>query len=368
MTEDDKPSINAGYPLSQLLKALSGTGELAQKRIKQWQQVLAGLCDGSLQFGSRTPVGKTPAWVTLEVVQGGFATGNLAASGSLQPHETQKLKTLELPAGSGDRGIEGIRESVGRSALNLYFVSDLGRPELAAMLASGCFRIQVPEEGALLIATWLMERGEPERAGKLIETIMPFFEQLRFYPVPALRPARTGGGVYLQTAGASVKGLRAKRPQASVQRMNEAISVWTPFYDRSVSLFLETVDGDVPAFQTTDSGEFVRAANGQPVVAGGWPCRKYASDWASRARKLLAEYENKRLQHCLCKKPEKPKENFARLRAYLAKASESPRSLTGRDVGMVRKIPASYVTVHGAPAGERLRCTRVAQESAAQRP
>ncbi|MBZ0189792.1 MAG: hypothetical protein K8F91_26340, partial [Candidatus Obscuribacterales bacterium] len=368
MPEEDNPRINPGYPLRQLFKALSSTEEQASKRVEQWQQVLSGLFDGTLRFGSRTPVATAPAWVTLEVIHGGFATGTFAAAGPLKPYEVQKIKMLEKPASvSNSQEPDAVSQTVGRSVLNLYFVSALGRPELTELLANGCFRIQVPEEGALLIATWLMNKGEPGRAARLIDTIAPFFEQLRFYPVPNIRPTHTSSGVYVQTAGDSLRSLRAKRPQTSVQCMNEAIEVWTPLYDRVVSLFLDTVDGDMPNFETTPTNQLVRAANGQPIVEGGWPCRHYPEDWTSRARKLLKDYEDARRQHSLCKKPDKPKENFARLRTYLLKAIQAPSSLTGRDVAMIRKVLASYVSKHGAPGSERLQQTRTMQESMVQR-
>jgi len=357
MSDDHTPRINVGYPLAQLLKALSGTGEQAPLRARQWQQVLFGLVDGTLRVGSRTPVKDIPPWVTLEVVHGGFATGNTAAAGPLQPHEIQKLRSVAQPGQAADRG-----------ALNLYFLSDLGRPELAAMLATGGFRVRVPEEAALLVAAWLLERGEAERAAALIDTIVPFFDQLRFYPMPRPRPAHSGTGVYIQTVGETIKSLRARRPQASVERMNEAVRVWTPLYDRAVGLFLETVDGDLPALQAIGSGELQRGPDGQPLVAGGWPCRHYPAGWAARGRQLLADYEHARVQHTLCGKHEKPKENFARLRGYMAACVEDPRLLTGRDVGMIRKILASSVTRHGAPGSDRLRVTRAMQAHIAARP
>ncbi len=318
MTDEDKTRINLGYPLAQLLKALSGTGEQAPTRAKQWQQVISGLLAGTLGVGSRTPVENTPPWVTLDVVHGGFATGNRAAAGPLQPHEVHTLASVPPSEQETDR-----------ARLNLYFLSDLGRPELVTMLANGCFRVQIPEEGALLVVAWLLERGEAERAADLIETIVPFFDRLRFYPIPHPRPAHVGAGVYVQTVGEAIKSLRSKRLQAAVERMNEAIQVWTPLYDRAVSLFLETVDGDVPALQTTSSGQLLRAPNGQPLVTGGWPCRHYPTGWASRARQVLIEYDRARAQHTLCGKPEKAKENFARLRTYLAACSDDPNSLTG---------------------------------------
>ena len=117
MTEDEKPHINAGYPIGQLLKALKSTGAQAQKHIEQWQQVLTGVLDGSLQIGSRTPLKDTPVWVTLEVVHGGFATGSFAASGPLKPHEVEKLKALKKTAET--TGNAPITAGAGRGALNL---------------------------------------------------------------------------------------------------------------------------------------------------------------------------------------------------------------------------------------------------------
>src|SRR5687768_13481417 len=101
--DDDQLRINPGYPFGQLIKALSGAGERAAERVKQWQQVLGGLLDGSLRVGSRTPIVGTPAWVTLEVVHGGFATGSFAAEGPLQEHEREKLASLSRPANATER-------------------------------------------------------------------------------------------------------------------------------------------------------------------------------------------------------------------------------------------------------------------------
>src|SRR5262245_57459848 len=175
--DDDKPRINMGYAFGQLMKALSATGGRAAERVRKWQQVVAGLVDGTLHPGSRTPVAQTPAWVTLEVAHGGFATGSFAAGGPLQPHEQEKLASIARPANAAER-----------TALNLHFLDDAGRAELATMLRDARFRVRVPEEGALLVAAWLFEHGEAARAASLIETITPFFDRLRFYPAPHARP------------------------------------------------------------------------------------------------------------------------------------------------------------------------------------
>ena len=61
--------IDRGYVLAQLAKA--STPEKAEK----WAAVLRGMASGRLRIGSRTPVKDLPAWVTPEVLRGGFATG-----------------------------------------------------------------------------------------------------------------------------------------------------------------------------------------------------------------------------------------------------------------------------------------------------
>src|SRR5689334_18383693 len=131
--------INVGYVLDQLARAGS-----PEKR-ERFERVLRGMADGSLAVGSRTPVAGTPAWVTLEVAHGGFATGAFLAGGAFQPHET--ALAARLGARPGDRG-----------PLNAYFLSSEGQGELREMLASGRYRVQLPEEGALLTLTWLLAR------------------------------------------------------------------------------------------------------------------------------------------------------------------------------------------------------------------
>ena len=88
MTEnEDKKQANPQYAINQLAKALLGTGEGSLKKMKQWQDVLAGMLGGNLDIGSRTPIKNVPSWVTPEVIFGGFATGKYAAGGELLPFE-----------------------------------------------------------------------------------------------------------------------------------------------------------------------------------------------------------------------------------------------------------------------------------------
>ena len=86
-----------GYAYGQLERAVraaasakdSAARRRARAKASQWQEVLAGMADGSLWIGSRVPVAGTPEWVTLEVAHGGFATGRFTT-----PEEVATLITF----------------------------------------------------------------------------------------------------------------------------------------------------------------------------------------------------------------------------------------------------------------------------------
>ncbi len=200
--------------------------------MRRWEQVLAGLSTGSIAVGSRTPLSGVPAWVTLEVVTGGFATGELRAGGELQPHEHALLARLGGPGALSPR-----------AALNVYFLGAEGRAELAARLADGRYSVQVPEEGALLVVQWLLERNELERAQQVLDEIAPWLDRLRFYPVLDDRPLLDSAVVCLRPLRETVEQLEALRVPIEVARMNESLTVWSPLLDRMLVLFAATVVG-----------------------------------------------------------------------------------------------------------------------------
>jgi hypothetical protein len=116
----------------------------AQEKVAKWVAVFEGIVNGTLDVGSRTPLGGVPGWATLEVVTGGFATGGLLAGGPLLTHERELL--AEQPA---------LSEADGRRMLNAYFLSEKG----LAQLYAGRYDVDVPEEGALPVVAWLIDNG-----------------------------------------------------------------------------------------------------------------------------------------------------------------------------------------------------------------
>ena len=362
---DEQWGPNPGYATGQLARALTtrqehddpATRNRAEKRVAKWRRVLEGMLTGALSVGSRAPVKDAPVWATLEVVTGGFTTGRLLAGGALQPHEERWL----------DR-IANRPEVSGRAALNGYFVSDAGIRDLGEILESGCYRVRMPEEGALLAVAWLLRHGDVRHARAVLDEIVPLFAKLRFYPVPDPRPLTLTSTVYVQTTEETIEQLKGLRTRDEILTMREALQVWTPLYDRAAALFAETVEGEVPALRTGADGKPWRGESGEFDIVGGWPCQHYPDDWPGRARKLLADYRELRRRHRRCRKPERPCENFARLRGYLEIAAKDPSRLTGADVGMVRLILASIETRRGLPGSPRCAALRQAQVADARRP
>jgi hypothetical protein len=105
----DDGTVGLGYPLEQLARALLRGEPQAKGRVERWRRVIAGMLGGTLDIGSRTPVAATPAWVTLEVAHGGFATGGFAAGGPLLDHETAMLDALGAVIGETQRATLNLR-------------------------------------------------------------------------------------------------------------------------------------------------------------------------------------------------------------------------------------------------------------------
>jgi hypothetical protein len=187
-------AIGLGYPMAQLAAALAAIEQArdadpsesdatsrAAARFDRWISVLNGMATADICIGSRMPVQRLPAWVILEIAQGGLATGRPAAGGPLQAHERAALaRHAQLPQQ--------------RAALNAHYLSDEGLDQLRALVASGAYRVTYPEEAALPIAAWLLGRGDAEAAAAaaaLIDTLQPFMSALRFAPAPSAPETET---------------------------------------------------------------------------------------------------------------------------------------------------------------------------------
>jgi hypothetical protein len=359
------PQANPGYVLGQLAQALMTSEthpdatirERALHKVARWQKNFQGMLSGALRIGSRTPLRHTPAWVTLDVLKGGFASGDLLAGGPLQPHEIALLE--QLPP------LQGVSE---RAIINSYYLSEAGFAVLQEMLRSGHYRVNVPEEGALLVIAWLSSHGRAAEARALLDVIGPFFERLRFYPLPADQPLPINDVVARRNVSMVIADLRAVRVRPQRAREREDLLVWAPLYDQALALFAETVAGEQPFVPLDAAGRPLRRDNGHYQVAGGWPCRQYPADWADRARQLLAVYAEQRSTHRLSPKPERDSASFASLRGYIERILENPADLSGREVGRIRALLAAAAFKRGRPGSPQHAALRREQARTAALP
>jgi hypothetical protein len=310
--------VNIGYAWGQLERARRTAAEhadadvraRAQETVAKWESVIAGMQNGTIDVGSRTPT-SAPAWVTLDVVTGGFATGGQSAGGALRDHERALAKHLGLPQS--------------RVALNLHFLASANASE---MLASGCYRIDVPEEGALLVIAWLRRCGELDRADELVRTLAPWFETLRFYPIPTERAFETKETVRLQDVATTLKALDVDRRQPQFETMRDALLVWKPLRERAIALFAETVDGDLPR------------PDGNGVV-GGWPGTKFPPGWHGRVEQLRSDRAH----------AGDPKTNRGRetsfLIAQLSRCATDAHAVTKSEYHEIRRTIARHIATHG---------------------
>lgn len=366
MSDEPELTASVGYALGRLQAALETatdhgdpeTRRRAAAKVQKWRAVIEGMQSGRLAVGSRTPVADTPAWVTLEVAHGGFATGRYLAEGTLLEHEEELL--LALPP-----EVPGQTE---RERLNGWYLGDAGQAALGRALHEGRLHVAVPEEGALPVVAWLLEHGHADAALELVATLRPLMHRLRFYPELRAVPRPSGAMVRVCTVGEASRSLREVRLQAQVQAMNEALRVWNPLYDRLAALWLQTVDGEAPRLATDDAGALVRASSGQPVIEGGWPCRRWPADWAAQRKGWLHDYERAAAEHRLCGKHRDAKGNLARLRAALERCPVDSRALTGIDVSRIRQALAGTTSRHGAPGSQERQALRAEQAAVAARP
>lgn len=331
---DRGKQVGRGYAFDQLRRALRHAGA-DSARAARWRAVLDGMADGTLTVGSRTPIADTPSWVTLEVLHGGFASGRYLAEAPLRQDEQEIVAALPADApGTTDR-----------ERLNLYYLSDAGQAVLLDALATGTYRVGIPEHAALLTVAWLLANGHSAAALDVVAELRPLMHRLRFTPYLDQPPSSSGSVVHVATVGEVRTALRAVTTPPAIATMRARLAE-QPLYDRLVALWCDTVDGELPRL---DGG----------AVVGGWPCRVWPDDWARRRARLLADTEGVE-RH--------PRGNFARLRAALLACETDSGALSGRDVGWVRRALANTLTKRGAPESAERTAYREQRLAVAARP
>ncbi|MFI8523326.1 hypothetical protein ACIGB8_02695 [Promicromonospora sukumoe] len=207
----------------------AATRERAHRRAQAWVQHLAGVLASSITTGTRVPVRGLPAWVTLDVLHGGFASGSAAAGGPLADDERDLAREVGVP--------------LTRAALNSWFLTDEGRARLGAMLDDGRYDVVHPENAALLVVAWLVRAGDTPAAVSLLEEVGPFLDRIRFYPVATEQTEAPAGQVFRRSEATTHEVLASRAPNPRVEAQREALTVWAPFADELLALWWPLADG-----------------------------------------------------------------------------------------------------------------------------
>lgn len=325
-----------GYALGQLGNAfLTATTHedpdvrrRGDRRAQRWAQAMERMADGRVDVGSRVPVRGLPAWVTLEVLRGGFATGSAMADVPLQADELALAQRLGIPAA--------------RRLIFGYFLTDQGLEELYRMLDSGSYRVEIPEDAALLTVAWLVRTGDRVAALDVLDALSPFAETFRLAPKVADAPSSPPDHVFRIAAGEAVDVLKSRKPNARVEAQREALAIWNPFGDRVLALWLEQYD------------------DGRLEIDGD-------SAWRARAAAIVDEYDRLATVHTLCTKHIRPKENLAILVRALRVVGGGD-DLPGREMGFVRCAIGSQLAKRGRPDSEEHSALRALQRAVATAP
>ncbi|MFD3533680.1 hypothetical protein [Streptomyces sp. NPDC058664] len=388
------PTADPAYAAAQLDRAVrtflthpdADTRDRAQGRMRQWRAVLSGIADGQLAIGSRTPVAGLPAWVTPEVVRGGFATGTPAAGGPLAPYEREAARRAGVPAT--------------RAALFDHALTGEGLAGLWELLDSGRYDAVLPEQTALLTVAWLVRADDVEAAAGLVRELRPHADRLRFLPRPVDRPAAAPGTVHRRTVGEVTAELSGRQPKTAVEAQREALTVWRPFEDELLGYWLrhetqdegaaegtsdpagasDPEDGSVPdgascskegpgPDRTPGPDGAHGTATPHPARVRVPPARIHVPEEDGRRRAeaaaLLLRYEKLAAAHPLCGKHKNPKSNAGILRRALENVAAG-RPVPPRLAGLVRHAVTSMVAKRGLPGSPehtRLRATQARQAS-----
>jgi len=218
------------YALRKELHSLSSGSVHGPERAIKWERVVAGMIQGSLKIGSRAPITGVPAYLTPEVLHGGFASGELLAGGELQPFEHELAAELKLQRAT-------------RRLLNESFLKSGGLQLLHALNDTGQYELNVPEEGAFLTVEWLLDHDKEAEALDILRQISPHFDKARFYPRPSASQLGLDPLCSLSTvseAKTTVANMRARNNALRYAVNKIAVSQVQPAYDELVSLVLAT--------------------------------------------------------------------------------------------------------------------------------
>ena len=350
------PSVTPAFPLAQLSRLLASDAstddatanitakKAASKKAASWLQLFIGMTSGTVVVGSRQPVKDVPVWATLEVLHGGFASGNLCSA---------------LVAGD---------------ASNASFFTEDGARRLSEMLDTGCYRLQCAEQGALLVVVWLLRSGCVDEATALMAEITPYFEKLRFYPYSAEAAVEPTPLVSVCTVRDVLTRLAEVNPSRS-RCASLAALAWLPLKHELIALFLRTLGcSHDPEYVCKEEPRVIASGDSKFVKKGkislpraqvmhgdclrhdvcGQPLHSFPLGWMTAAEAVLLRYNE------LSRGLQRMTEGSSRhtlvtcLEASITSGGVRPVVLEKKFYSRLHDLLADYNSTRGKPGTETL--------------
>ncbi len=167
------PTANPLFALGQMLRAQAApiSEEKKTERTEKWLGCLTGMLDGTIDVGTHAPIAEYPVWVSLEVLPGGFASGNIMSS-----------------------FLEGDQK-------NDYWFTEKGALELLPCLETSCYQVKCPEQSIIPCIIWLMKNDRQKEAEQLYQKVLPMMSKVKMYPVLTATPAAQPNTCSVATVG-----------------------------------------------------------------------------------------------------------------------------------------------------------------------
>jgi hypothetical protein len=225
----------------------------------------------------------------------------------------------------------------------------------------------VPEEGALLVVAWLLRHDDPAGALDVLDAIAPFFDRLRFHPVPDEHPLPVVPSLRLLPASAVARGLRQRKTPPAIVAMRDALARWPSLADRATTLLVRTIEGAPLRLVRDDRGVLLRDAKGQPVVAGGTVGAQIDAAWVAEAQAFLRAMAEARALGQGSRRVNDPSESLP-VMAHAIELLAHGGALSAGMQRRVRRVLATVLHKRGMPGSPRHDALRAAQRRVLEAP
>jgi len=237
-----------------------------------------------------------------------------------------------------------------------------GLSQLYKLYYSGCYKINIPEEGALLTIAWLLSNDLFSQVAQIIDEILPYMDSLRFYPVITDEPVGNSSEFYLSTVGDCIQKLKQFKSGADILRQKETISIWIPLYDEFISHFIQAIKGVLPVVKGTQTISSEGKIENIYQLISDEVKYEFSDEWISKLKALYEKYRNYCAIHRYSRKPYKRNSSLKQIVTLAHEMIKLDFKLTKSQFNQLSFLIGRYITKHGLPESDQNKLLRARQK------